>query len=139
MSNTYVTTYIIYVVCMYVPALLCSLACTFSQSGETRNIQHYRLTSWPVSGVPKSTQEVIDFLMEVKMADSDGPAIVHCSAGIGRTGVLIASDIGLQAIMQGDTTIDVLRIVSTVRQDRPGAMQTKDQYRFVHQVRKQNL
>ncbi len=68
------------------------------------------------------------------MADSSGPAIVHCSAGIGRTGVLIAADIGIQGILQGDPKVDVLRVVSTMRQDRAGMVQTKDQYRFIHQV-----
>lgn len=71
---------------------------------------------------------------EVKMADGGGPAVVHCSAGVGRTGTLLALDIGIQGILQGDSKIDVLRIVSTLRQDRPGMVQTKDQYRFVHQV-----
>ena len=68
------------------------------------------------------------------MADGSGPTIVHCSAGVGRTGTLLTLDIGIQGILQGDSKIDVLRIVSTLRQDRPGMVQTKDQYRFVHQV-----
>ena len=68
------------------------------------------------------------------MADSAGPAVVHCSAGIGRTGVLIAVDIGIQGILQEDPKVDILRIVSTLRQDRAGMVQTRDQYRFIHQV-----
>lgn len=68
------------------------------------------------------------------MADSSGPAVVHCSAGIGRTGVLIAIDVGIQGILQGDPKIDILRIVSTLRQDRAGMVQTRDQYRFIHTV-----
>ena len=69
------------------------------------------------------------------MADTSGPAVVHCSAGIGRTAVLIALDIGLQGILQGEAKVDVLRVVSTMRQDRAGSVQTRDQYRFIHQVR----
>ena len=68
------------------------------------------------------------------MADSIGPVVVHCSAGIGRTAVLIAVDIGVQGVMQGEAKTDILRIVSTLRQDRAGAVQTRDQYRFIHQV-----
>lgn len=104
------------------------------ESVEVRPVRHFHYTSWPVSGVPKSTQTITDFLMDVKMADSTGPAVVHCSAGVGRTGVLIAIDVGLQAVLQGDTTIDVLRFVSSIRQDRPGAVQTRDQYKFIHEA-----
>ena len=68
------------------------------------------------------------------MADRSGPAIVHCSAGVGRTGTLVALDVGIQSLLQGDTKVDILRIVSTLRQDRPGMVQTKEQYRFIHQV-----
>ena len=73
------------------------------------------------------------------MADCSGCAVVHCSAGIGRTGVLLACDIGIQGILQGDPKIDVLRIVSMLRQDRACMVQTKDQYRFIHQVKLQHL
>ena len=68
------------------------------------------------------------------MADSSSPTVVHCSAGVGRTGTLLALDIGIQSLLQGDTKIDILRIVSTLRQDRPGMVQTKEQYKFIHQV-----
>lgn len=68
------------------------------------------------------------------MADSESPAVVHCSAGVGRTGTLLALDIGIQSLLQGDTKVDILRIISTLRQDRHGMVQTKDQYRFIHQV-----
>ncbi len=58
---------------------------------------------------------------------------MHTSAGIGRTGVFIAADIGMQQIdEQGE--IDVLRILSSLRQDRGGMIQTKQQYVFLHQV-----
>ena len=68
------------------------------------------------------------------MADGSGAAVVHCSAGVGRSGCLLALDIGIQSLLQGETKIDILRIVSTLRQDRPGMVQTKDQYKFIHQV-----
>ncbi|KAI6649727.1 Tyrosine-protein phosphatase non-receptor type 7-like [Oopsacas minuta] len=110
------------------------LALRHLEQGETRVIRHYKLTFWPEQGVPDDTRKLTDFLQEVKMADSEGPALVHCSAGIGRTGVIIAVDIGIQAILQGDERLDILRIVSSLRRDRPGAVQTREQYRFIHQV-----
>ena len=57
-------------------------------------IRHYKLTFWPEQGVPEEIWKLTDFLQEIKMADSDAPALIHCSAGIGRTGVIAAVDIG---------------------------------------------
>ena len=57
------------------------------------------------------------------------------SAGIGRSGVFIGADVGMQQLEEGGE-VDVARIVSTMRQDRGGMVQTKDQYVFLHQVRR---
>ena len=62
--------------------------------------------------------------------------IVHTSspsAGIGRTGVFIGADIGMQQLEETGE-VDVLKIVSTMRQDRGGMVQTREQYHFLHQV-----
>ncbi len=56
------------------------------------------------------------------------------SAGIGRTGVFIGADIGMQQLEETGE-VDMLKVVSTMRQDRGGMVQTKDQYVFLHQVR----
>lgn len=56
------------------------------------------------------------------------------SAGIGRTGVFIGAEIGMQQLEEKGE-VDVLKIVSTLRQDRGGMVQTKDQYMFLYQVR----
>ena len=55
------------------------------------------------------------------------------SAGIGRTGVFIGADIGMQQL-DNEGEVDVLRILSSLRQDRGGMIQTKEQYVFLHQV-----
>ena len=55
------------------------------------------------------------------------------SAGIGRTGVFIAADIGMRELEETHA-IDILRIVANMRQDRGGMVQTKDQYVFLHKV-----
>ena len=60
--------------------------------------------------------------------------MVHCASGAGRTGVIIAIDIGLQSLLNKDPAIDVLRIVSALKQDRTVLIQTSEQYRFVNQV-----
>lgn len=57
------------------------------------------------------------------------------SSGISRTGVFIGADTGMREIEEKNK-VDVLRIVSSMRQDRGGMVQTKDQYVFLHRVRK---
>lgn len=102
-----------------------------------REILHYWFIGWPDHGVPISTEPVIDFLLESQRSRATftmpGPTVVHCSAGIGRTGVFIAADIGMKQLEE-NMTVDVLKIVATMRQDRGGMVQTKDQYAFLHKV-----
>lgn len=59
--------------------------------------------------------------------------IITHSAGIGRTGVFIGADIGMRELEETQS-IDVLKTVANLRQDRGGMVQTKDQYVFLHKV-----
>ena len=70
----------------------------------------------------------------VKSWESESPVVVHCASGAGRTGVLLAIDIGLQSLLEREPVIDVLRIVSALCQDRSALIQTPQQYRFINQV-----
>ena len=65
------------------------------------------------------------------MKKSTGPVVVHCCPGTGRTGTLIAIDICMDAYEENQV-VDVVGVVNCVRRDRPGAVQTKDQYRFIY-------
>jgi tyrosine-protein phosphatase non-receptor type 7 len=101
----------------------------------SREVTHYWFTAWPDHGVPASTQPALDFLTHVRSHAQEIPApiVVHCSAGIGRTGVFIGADVGMtQLERQGE--VDALKIVSTMRQDRGGMVQTEKQYIFLHQL-----
>ena len=62
-----------------------------------------------------------------------GPVVVHCSPGTGRTGTVITCDI---AIQEFETTrhVDIPKIVSKIRRDRAGCVQTKEQYTFIYKV-----
>lgn len=55
---------------------------------------------------------------------SGGPILVHCSAGIGRTGTLITLDIILGSI-ERDLKFDIHQVVTDLRRQRPGMIQTK--------------
>ncbi|CAG0915167.1 unnamed protein product [Notodromas monacha] len=117
-----------------------------------RMIYHYHFLVWPDHGVPSDPGCVLNFLMEVNSrqrstAQSNGddasgeagPMIVHCSAGIGRTGTFIVIDMILdQIVRQGlNTEIDIQRTVLSVRAQRSGMVQTVAQYKFVYSAVKQ--
>lgn len=105
---------------------------------QERTIFHYHFTAWPDHGVPSDPGCVLNFLHDVNKRQEDipsaGPIIVHCSAGIGRTGTFIVIDMILDQIKrQGlDCEIDIQRTIQMVRSQRSGMVQTEAQYKFVY-------
>lgn len=68
------------------------------QTGETHFVRHLKFTHWPDHGVPHSSEQLVRFIRYLRAVHHKGPVTVHCSAGIGRTGVLICTDIILSLI-----------------------------------------
>ncbi|GIY72400.1 tyrosine-protein phosphatase non-receptor type 11 [Caerostris darwini] len=105
---------------------------------ESRTIYHYHFTAWPDHGVPSDPGCVLNFLHDVnhrqESVPGSGPIIVHCSAGIGRTGTFIVIDMIVDLIKrQGlDCEIDIQRSILMVRSQRSGMVQTEAQYKFVY-------
>ncbi|KAK7483657.1 hypothetical protein BaRGS_00025090, partial [Batillaria attramentaria] len=108
-----------------------------SQGGDDeacRQIHHFHFTAWPDHGVP-SAPAVVEFweLIQHTPCQLDGPLLVHCSAGVGRTGTYIALDILVhQAEAKG--TVSIFPAVRRLRQQRLKMVQTATQYVFVHEV-----
>ncbi|XP_029901770.1 receptor-type tyrosine-protein phosphatase R [Myripristis murdjan] len=101
---------------------------------QSRVLQHYWYTSWPDHKTPDSALPLLQLMSDVEAdrhAAAAGPVIVHCSAGIGRTGCFIATTIGCRQL-QLEGAVDVLGIVCQLRADRGGMIQTGEQYEFVH-------
>jgi protein-tyrosine phosphatase len=106
------------------------------RGNETRFIHHFWFDSWPDHGVPKNFVTVWSMLKAVRAFSNsaDHPWVVHCSAGIGRTGSFIAIDHGIQHLHDKGEA-DVIEIVKQMRFHRGGMVQHAEQAEFVHQVR----
>ncbi|CAJ0962283.1 unnamed protein product [Ranitomeya imitator] len=109
-----------------------------SREEPPRRIWHYQYLSWPDHGVPNEPGGVLSFLGEINAAQQSipgsGPIVVHCSAGIGRTGTIIVIDLLVDVInRQGlDCDIDIPKTIQMVRQQRSGMVQTEAQYKFIY-------
>ncbi|XP_076686581.1 tyrosine-protein phosphatase non-receptor type 5 isoform X3 [Andrena cerasifolii] len=98
---------------------------------ERRQVQHYWYDSWPDHAVPQAADTLVSLAAEINSLP--GPVVVHCSAGIGRTGCFIALATGMIQLLR-DGNVDVLGILCQMRYDRGGMVQTSEQYEFVHRA-----
>uniref|UniRef100_A0A673FQR7 protein-tyrosine-phosphatase n=1 Tax=Sinocyclocheilus rhinocerous TaxID=307959 RepID=A0A673FQR7_9TELE len=104
----------------------------------SRTIWHYQYLSWPDHGVPQEPGGVLSFLEQVNVKQhelsSTGPMIIHCSAGIGRTGTIVVIDMLIDNIdAKGlDCDIDIQKCIQMVRDQRSGMVQTEAQYKFIY-------
>jgi protein tyrosine phosphatase len=96
-------------------------------TGEERIIQHMHYLVWPDHGVPDDVQQCLDFLQNVRRVrdevSRDAPVVVHCSAGVGRTGVLIMLDMAVE-YLNSNSPIDTLGLVAEMRNQRSKMIQT---------------
>jgi protein tyrosine phosphatase len=108
---------------------------TMQYSKQTRNVKQFQFTTWPDMGVPEEPSIVVDFVRFVRAqqpADA-GPMVVHCSAGVGRTGTFVCIDTVLRRMREKDT-VDVFGVVSAMRLQRNHMVQTEAQYIFIHKA-----
>ncbi|KAG1950408.1 tyrosine-protein phosphatase non-receptor type 13 [Pimephales promelas] len=103
------------------------------ESGGVHFVKHLKFTTWPDHGTPLSSEQLVCFIRYMRAIHSKGPITVHCSAGIGRAGVLICTDVIL-SLIEKDLSINVSDIVKEMRLQRHGMIQTKEQYLFCYKV-----
>uniref|UniRef100_A0A3P8X5W9 protein-tyrosine-phosphatase n=1 Tax=Cynoglossus semilaevis TaxID=244447 RepID=A0A3P8X5W9_CYNSE len=106
------------------------------QTQETREILHFHYTTWPDFGVPESPASFLNFLFKVRESrclNSDhGPVVVHCSAGIGRSGTfcLVDTCLLLMSTRKDPSSVRIRDVLLEMRRHRMGLIQTADQLRF---------
>ncbi|XP_052778123.1 receptor-type tyrosine-protein phosphatase alpha-like [Mya arenaria] len=100
---------------------------------EERIVYHFQFTAWPDKSVPKYASSLVHFRQKIvtTAVKDKGPIIVHCSAGVGRTGTFIA----LNVLTEQTSTVgyvDPVGCVNSLRRQRLDMVQTSEQYIFLH-------
>ncbi|XP_037352699.1 tyrosine-protein phosphatase non-receptor type 14 [Talpa occidentalis] len=114
-------------------------------SGQERTVWHLQYTDWPDHGCPEDIQGFLSYLEEIQsvrrhtnsMLEEAGhcapPVVVHCSAGVGRTGVVILSELMIYCLEHNEK-VEVPVMLRALREQRMFMIQTSTQYKFVYQV-----
>ncbi|KAM4609849.1 tyrosine-protein phosphatase non-receptor type 1 [Polymixia lowei] len=115
---------------------VCQLELENLSTQETREILHFHYTTWPDFGVPESPASFLNFLFKVResgcLNSDQGPVVVHCSAGIGRSGTfcLVDTCLLLMSIRKDPASVRIQDELLAMRRYRMGLIQTADQLRF---------
>ncbi|KAF5270426.1 hypothetical protein FQR65_LT05614 [Abscondita terminalis] len=114
-------------------------------SRRYRTLWHLHYTDWGEHGCPQSVAHFLGFLEELQSVqqhsleeippghNKNPPVLVHCTAGVGRTGLTVLADLLLYTV-DHNQEVDVARVVGLLRHQRPFMVQTIAQYRFVHSL-----
>ncbi|XP_047682183.1 tyrosine-protein phosphatase non-receptor type 20 isoform X4 [Prionailurus viverrinus] len=93
-------------------------------TGTSHFIKHLQFTNWPDHGTPAPVDGFIKYVRYVRKSHLTGPVLVHCSAGVGRTGVFLCVDVVFCAI-EKNFPFNIKNIVAQMREQRYGMIQTK--------------
>eukprot|EP00048_Salpingoeca_helianthica_P009150 m.131035 g.131035 ORF g.131035 m.131035 type:complete len:4598 (-) comp14790_c0_seq1:87-13880(-) len=112
------------------------LTLTHTQTNTPRRVHHLQFDGWPDMGVPRDTVSsllLIEKIFELEAADPLAPLLVHCTAGVGRTGALILEHIMIHQIRARETP-HADGILTSLRQQRAGMVQRPEQFAFAQDV-----
>ncbi|KAL4226630.1 Protein tyrosine phosphatase [Mactra antiquata] len=104
-----------------------------ADTADKRHVIQYQYTAWPDRSVPDSVVSLVAYRDKVEQQNRNraSPIVVHCSAGIGRTGTYIALDYLLQQA-RDDTYVDIFGCAIGLRGQRVNMIQTEQQYEYLH-------
>ncbi|CCD61168.1 Protein-tyrosine phosphatase [Caenorhabditis elegans] len=100
--------------------------------GQTMSVRHLQWTEWPDRGVPPCKLTSLELLSAIR--GSKVPIVVHCSAGIGRTGTIVAIEYILEKIAENKPCPPMPELVKALRDQRAFSIQNDVQYLFIHRV-----
>ncbi|KEG05945.1 putative tyrosine specific protein phosphatase, partial [Trypanosoma grayi] len=102
--------------------------------GDERQVLHLQYVGWPDQGIPETSAPLMEIIQTMGKSECSvqAPIVVHCSGGIGRTGVFIAMHVALAQFQLERKDIDIKEIVHALRLSRSGMVQRKDQYIFLY-------
>uniref|UniRef100_F1L6S6 Receptor-type tyrosine-protein phosphatase C n=1 Tax=Ascaris suum TaxID=6253 RepID=F1L6S6_ASCSU len=100
-------------------------------SNETHKLIHYKWAGWPDRVAPASPCPIVELVLKTKPLCSSGPFVVHCSAGIGRTGTYCALEYAIDKLALGGT-LSIVEVIKEIRKQRLHSVQTTLQYLYLH-------
>ena len=114
------------------------------ESANQRRVEQYWYQEWPDKEEPEDASGILTLIADIEKRQlqtstgsssggSTGPILVHCSAGLGRTGCFIALSSAIERY-EYENNIDILGTVAKIRLDRGGMVQTLVQYEFIHKA-----
>jgi len=101
---------------------------------EVHSVSQLHLTSWPDHVLPAHVNSLLAFLQVASTFKDDNYLVVHCSAGVGRTGTFLALQHLTELVRSGESSVDILATVLLLRETRPKMVQTLQQYSFLYQA-----
>ncbi|XP_038068060.1 receptor-type tyrosine-protein phosphatase mu-like [Patiria miniata] len=97
---------------------------------DTRLVKQFHYTTWPDMKPPEYPAPLLNFMRVVNAHQNPGQTVIHCSAGVGRTGTYIALEAMMEQMAQ-ERQVDVLGFIYQMRQNRIKMVQTPEQYKFI--------